>query len=283
MLLAASLALNAKYIFQAGGIHNQTTENESTASKNQTAGGKAAASKDVTVLWGNLSVSWSPETPMEGWFIEHLKEELGIDILQADHPVSYGGFTGCEKGVDLCYFNSATDYYNRVRDGQLKNLEDDLMKKWPQIYQRYHVAIDKMKADTYKNTGKKGVFGIPAWLQSFHDTGREGYCLTIPTGSPHPELAMELIMYSASDEGIMDIAFGPEGQMWEKKDGRYMLLQDWMEMSGEKSARKFVETRNGLEDFGTAMCKLELVGNASLGRELLAMSSAYKLEEIAQK
>jgi len=276
LLLAASLTLNAKYIHQDICKNNQTIEDETVVPKN-----KVIASKDVTLLRAGLSISSSPGTSMEGWFIDHLKEKLGIEVVQAD--ISSGMFDGCEEGVDLCWLDSYVSYYDAVREGKLKNLEDDLMKKWPQIYQRYHVAIDRMKADTYKHTGKKGIFGIPTWLQSFNDTGREGYCLVIPTGSPHPELAMELIMYSASDDGIMDIAFGPEGQMWEKRDGRYVLLQDWMEISKGNPAKKFVETKDGMEDFVTAVCKLELVGNEKLGRELLAMSSVNKLEEMVQK
>lgn len=134
-----------------------------------------------------------------------------------------------------------------------------------------------MKADTYKHTGKKGMFGFPIYLKSFHDTWREGSCLAIPIGASHPEQAMELIAYSASDEGIMDIAFGPEGQMWKKEDGRYVLLQDWWsEKPARYQVRKLIQTKDGMEDFATALCKLELVGNERLGRELLAMSSVSR-------
>ena len=277
LLLVASLILNARYIYGNIGKHYQDTEDEASASNHKTAERKTSASKDVTVLWGNLSISWLPETPLEGWFIDHLREKLGIDILQADHPVCCGLFRGCEKGVDICCFDSSVDFYDRVKEGQLRDLEKDIMEKWPQLYQRYRTSIDQMKADTYKHTGKKGMFGFPIYLKSFHDTWREGSCLAIPIGASHPEQAMELIAYSASDEGIMDIAFGPEGQMWKKEDGRYVLLQDWWsEKPARYQVRKLIQTKDGMEDFATALCKLELVGNERLGRELLAMSSVSR-------
>ena len=81
LLLVASLILNARYIYGNIGKHYQDTEDEASASNHKTAERKTSASKDVTVLWGNLSISWLPETPMEGWFIDHLREKLGIDIF----------------------------------------------------------------------------------------------------------------------------------------------------------------------------------------------------------
>ena len=272
MLLAASLLLGVKYINQDSGKKNKNAVKESTAPKKQTATAEAGESEDATLFIANLSVAWSPGTPMEGWFIEHIKERFGIDVRQAEYPVTPGIFEGCEEGVELCWLQSSVSYYDAVKAGKLRNLEDEI-KKHPKAYRRYRKVIKKMKADTYKNTGKKGVFGIPAWLSSFDEMEREGYCVVVPVNAPHPELALELLAYSASDEGIMDIAFGPKGQMWKEENGKYVLLQDWRQVKDENPGKKFVKTKSRMEDWQTAICKLELVGNESLGRELLKMSS----------
>ena len=267
LCLVASLLLNVRYLYRNIENHRQGTQDEITVTNQKTAEKKVAEGKDVTLFDAILSISWGPGTPMEGWFIEHLKDKFGIEVQQAD--VSPGMFEGCEKGVELCWLDSYVSYYEAVKAGKLRNLEDEI-KKNPKVYQKYQKAIKKMKADTYKHTGKKGVFGIPAQLSSFDDVWKEGNCVVVPVNAPHPQLALELLTYSASDEGIMDIAFGPKGQMWKKENGKYVLLRDWQKISSGNMARKVVKTKNGMEDYSTAVCKLQLVGNESLGRELLA-------------
>ena len=257
-LLTASLILNGIFLYQDIS--------------------KASNQKKTTLLKANLSIDWIPGTPMGGWFIEHLKEKLGIHVWQEDYPVVEGDSIDCLNWLDLCYMNCAESYYDAVREGKLMNLEDEVKKRsW--FYQRYRNAFDQIKADTLKHAGKEGIYGIPADLTYFNSKGEEGLCLTIPVSSSHPKEAMELVAYSASNEGIMNIAYGPEGQMWEKKKGKYVLLQDWREMSSGNGARKFIKTKNGMEDFETAVCKLHLVGSNLLGQRLLLMSSDSKREE----
>ncbi len=271
MLLAASLLLGMIYLNHDGGKRNKATVKESDAPKGQATATESDASEKPIRFNVNLSVSWSHYSPMEGWFIEeHLKEKFGIEVWQAD--ASRGGFDGTEEGIELCWLQSYTNFYDAVKEGKLRNLEDEI-KEHPEVYRRYRKAIKKIKADTYKNTGKKGVFGIPSWLSSFDDTGIEGVCVVVPANAPHPELALELLTYSASDEGIMNIAFGPEGQMWKKENGKYVLLQDGYQINDENPGKKFVKTKSGMVDFGSAICPLELVGNVGLGRELLKRSS----------
>lgn len=248
-----------------------------TQSNSQQADSEAVMPENLTVLNTNLSIAWCPGTPMEGWFVEHLKEDLGIEVWQTDYLGSPGDFYACdEAGIDLCWLDASEGYYEAVRQGKLKNLEDEI-EKYPQIYQKYRNAIAKMQFDTYEHTGKWGVFGIPVWLSCFDAAWREGCCLAIPELSSHPEQAMELINYSATDDGIMNIAFGPEGQMWEKENGRYVLRQDWHDMD---PGLKFVKTKKGLEDYQTAMCNMELVGNTMLGRELLAMTAVNRRDDL---
>ena len=279
LLLASSMLLGAKYLKHDSGKKSKNAVRENTAPKKQAAAAEADESEDLTLFNVNLSMAWAPGTPMEGWFNEHLQEKFGIDVRQIDwqtvgraDPITPGMFDGCEEGVELCWLESSVSYYDAVKAGKLRNLEDEI-KKNPKVYQKYQKAIKKMKADTYKHTGKKGVFGIPSRLNSFDDAWREGDCVVVPVNAPHPELALELLTYSASDEGIMDIAFGPEGQMWKEENGKYVLLQDWRKVNDENPGKKFVKTKSGMEDLQTAMSQLQLVGNENLGRELLKLSS----------
>lgn len=209
---------------------------------------------------------------LEGWFGDLLKEKLDLEVQLEPYPVAYGsdGVNG-EKFVqnaDLYVFLGSIDYYDAVKEGKLKDLEDDI-KKYPDLYSKYSNAINQIKEYTYDHTGQKGVFGMPIWLQSFDDTGRECYCLSIPSTAEHPDKAMELLTYSASEEGIMNTVFGPEGQMWKKENGKYVLIQNWYEIRDEDPEKKFVETKDGKEDFQTAINKMQLVGNEALAHELM--------------
>lgn len=208
----------------------------------------------------------------EGWFGDLLKEKLDLEVQLEPYPAAYGsdGPNG-EKFVqnaDLYVFLGSNDYYDAVKEGKLKDLENDI-KKCPDIYSKYTNAINQIKEDTYSHAGKKGVFGMPIWLQSFDDTGRECYCISIPSAAEHPDKAMDLITYSASEEGIMNTVFGPEGQMWKNENGKYVLIQDWYKIKDEDPEKKFVETKDGKEDFQTAVNKMQLVGNEALARELI--------------
>lgn len=270
-IIAVILLLSVANVMLAAKCkHRQIPDNE------QSVNVASAMPEDVTALMTNLSLDWGWGFPMEGWFAEHIKEELGIEVWMAD-GVFRGAYQG-EDGVDLCMFlyDAEAGYYDMVRKGKLKNLENEI-EKCPQIYQKYQKAIAKMKLDTYEHTGKQGIYGIPIWLKCFGATWNEGRCLAIPMDSSHPKEAMELINYSATDEGIMNIVFGPEGQMWEKENGRYVLLQDWYDVD---PCLKFVETKEGLEDRYTAMCDMELVGNEYLGYELLTMTAVNRRDDL---
>lgn len=201
---------------------------------------------------------------MDGWFADLLKEKLKIEI-QCEHYISENEN---HENADLYVFLGKFHYYDEVKEGKLKNLEKEV-KKHPDVYSKYASAINRIREDTYRQTGKKGVFGLPIHLTSFEDDGREGHCICIPSGAKNPEKAMELITYFASEEGIMNIAFGPEGQMWKKENGNYVLLQDWYQIEDENPGEKFVETKHGKEDFYDAICKMELVGNWALAQELI--------------
>lgn len=201
---------------------------------------------------------------MDGWFTDLLKEKLNVEI-QCEH---YGAEDENHENADLYDFFGRLSYYDEVKAGKLKNLEKEV-KKRPDVYAKYASAIHQIREDTYNHTGKKGIYGLPLRLTSFEDVGSEGHCICIPSGAKNPEKAMELITYSASEEGIMNIAFGPEGQMWKKEHGNYVLLQDWRQIEDEHPGKKFVETKHGKEDFYEAICKMELVGNFSLAQELI--------------
>ena len=251
ILLAASLILNAVYICQDISKNNHT-----------------AGDEGVTVLKTNLSMTWTPGIPMEGWLIEHLKKELGIEVWQEDYPVMEGDSIDCLNWLDLCCMHDAEGYYDAVREGKLKNLENDIMKR-TRFYQRYHNAFDQIKADTFKHTGREGIFGVPIGLTYFNHKGYEGHCLTIPVNSSHPEQALRLIAYSATDHGIMNITYGPEGEMWKKKNGKYVVLKNVQEIEEVDEYLEAVKGIDGMENFRTYECCLELVGNTRLGEKLV--------------
>lgn len=262
LLSAAAVMLDAEYKNQKG-VKNARIVNAETITP-----------EEVTPLITNVSYAIGPGEALDGWFAEQLKKELGIEVLQAEYPACLGSLWDCQE--DLCCFNSPEGYYDAVKNGQLRDLEAEIEKR-PEIYQRYRGAIDQMKKDTYENTGKRGVFGFPMHMHSFGGDWLEGHCLVIPEYASHPEEAMELIAYSATDDGIMNLVFGPERQMWEKQNGRYVLLQDFY---NDDSSEKFVTTRDGLEEYVSAMEYLQLAGNDMLGQELLAMTLVNRREDL---
>lgn len=225
---------------------------------------------DGTVMLRIMSSTIKTDVKIEGWFADVLMERLGIEVYCADPVNIYDEEYEEEfsKGVDLYnYYGDDQAYYNDVKEGKLIDMED-YIKKHPKVYSKYSKAIRHMKEDTYLHTGKKGVYGLPTSLKSFEDTGEdyECRCVSVPSGSKHTEEAMALLTYSASDEGIMNIVYGPEGQMWKKKQGKYILIKDWYKV---RPGEKFVQTKEGKIDFFSAICPMELVANRSLGRELI--------------
>lgn len=207
---------------------------------------------------------------MEGWFADLLKEKLNIEVRQLYHSYTYDEeykdkFNRGE--IDLYGFSGSRTYYEQIEEGRLKNLEP-YIEEHPEVYSRYKNVIEHIKRHTYKYTGKKGIYGLPANLDSFEDSreGDEADCFAIPSSAKHADEAMKLLTWSASEEGIMNIAFGPEGQMWKKEKGKYVLIKDWREGS---PTEKVVKTKYGELSFYEAVCPMDLIGNYSLGKELI--------------
>ena len=207
---------------------------------------------------------------MEGWYADLLQEKLNIKIFGMDYslPGRENYEEEYQKGIDIQTYKGETDYYDNIKSGRMKNMEP-YINKHPEVFSRYSKILKHLKKKTYRKTRKKGIYGIPIWLQSFDtlDKKYEEYCVCVPASSRHPKKAMDLIAWSASEEGIMNIAFGPEGQMWEKKKGKYILIYDWQKKMN--SSDKFVKTKSGKEDYSNAQFKMQLVGNRNLGEELL--------------
>lgn len=230
---------------------------------------KETEEADDAVLLRTMLAPNEADHRMEGWFSDLLKEKLNIEIDIVTYEMTYSDEYEEEfkKGIDLYYFHGSLGYYKQIKKGKLRNLEP-YIKKHPKIYSRYSNAIQYVKKDTYKHTGKKGVYGFPAWLKSFDDRGKDyvNYCISVPVSAKHPKEAMKLLTWSASDEGIMNIAYGPEEQMWKKEKGKYVLIKDWHD---EDPGKKIVDAKYGKEDFQTAVCPLYLVGNQMLADKLI--------------
>lgn len=224
---------------------------------------------NTMVTMSNTEVDMS-SMRMEGWFADLLKERLNIEVGYLYHNYTYDEeyeekFNRGE--IDLYEFSGSRTYYEQIEEGKLKNLEP-YIEEHPEVYSRYTNAIEHIKKHTYKYTGKRGIYGLPANLASFGDSrkGEEADCFAIPSSAKHADEAMKLLTWSASDEGIMNIAFGPEGQMWKKEKGKYVLIKDWRKGS---PTEKVVKTEYGKLNLYEAECPIDLIGNYSLGKELI--------------
>lgn len=207
---------------------------------------------------------------MEGWYADLLQEKLNIRIYGMDLtlPFQENYEEEYQKGIDIRTYRGEIGYYNDIRCGRTKNMEP-YIKKHPEVFSRYSKVLKHIKKKTYRKTGKKGIYGMPIWLVGFNKLymDRDDYSVCVPASSRHPKKAMDLIAWSASEEGIMNISFGPEGQMWKKKKGKYILIYDWEKKMN--TTEKFVKTKDGKVDYFNAQFKMELVGDRVLGEKLL--------------
>ena len=199
----------------------------------------------------------------KGWYGDLLAEKLGIEV----HYVQPSYFAERDSDMDMyLFFMGDVDYYDAVKAGELLDLEPTL-KKNPKIYKRYKNAFRYIKKYTYKKTGKKGIYGFPVNLKSFDDKGRKLDCVSILSGSNNKNKAMDLLLYSASDEGIMNWTYGPEGEMWERKNGKYVVLKDWSAEEGTDE-EEYVEYSDYSSDYIYPRTLIYLIPNTSLGAEL---------------
>ena len=200
----------------------------------------------------------------KGWYGDLLAEKLGIEV----HYVQPSYFAERDSDMDIyLFFMGEVSYYDAVKAGELLDLEPTL-KKNPKIYKRYKNAFQYIKKYTYKKTGKKGIYGFPVNLKSFDDKGRKLDCVSILSGSNNKNKAMDLLLYSASDEGIMNWTYGPEGEMWERKNGKYVVLKDWSAEEGTDEDEEYVEYSDYSSDYICPRTLIYLIPNTSLGAEL---------------
>ena len=200
----------------------------------------------------------------KGWYGDLLAEKLGIEV----HYVQPLYFAERDSDMDMyLFFMGNVSYYDAVKAGELLDLEPTL-KKNPKIYKRYKNAFQYIKKYTYKKTGKKGIYGFPVNLKSFDDKGRKLDCVSILSGSNNKNKAMDLLLYSASDEGIMNWTYGPEGEMWERKNGKYVVLKDWSAEEGTDEDEEYVEYSDYSSDYICPRTLIYLIPNTSLGAEL---------------
>lgn len=200
----------------------------------------------------------------KGWYGDLLAEKLGIEV----HYVQPSYFAERDSDMDIyLFFMGDVTYYDAVKAGELLDLEPTL-KKNPKIYKRYKNAFQYIKKYTYKKTGKKGIYGFPVNLKSFDDKGRKLDCVSVLSESNNKNKAMDLLLYSASDEGIMNWTYGPEGEMWERKNGKYVVLKDWSTEEGADKEEEYVEYSDYSSDYICPRTLIYLIPNTSLGAEL---------------
>ena len=200
----------------------------------------------------------------KGWYGDLLAEKLGVEVHYVQPPY----FEERDSDMDIyLFFMGEVSYYDAVKAGELLDLEPTL-KKNPKIYKRYKNAFRYIKKYTYKKTGKKGIYGFPVNLKSFDDKGRKLDCVSILSGSNNKNKAMDLLLYSASDEGIMNWTYGPEGEMWERKNGKYVVLKDWSTEEWANKDEDYVEYSDYSSDYFYPRALIYLIPNTFLGAEL---------------
>ena len=200
----------------------------------------------------------------KGWYGDLLAEKLGVEVHYVQPPY----FEERDSDMDIyLFFMGEVSYYDAVKAGELLDLEPTL-KKNPKIYKRYKNAFQYIKKYTYKKTGKKGIYGFPVNLKSFDDKGRKLDCVSILSGSNNKNKAMDLLLYSASDEGIMNWTYGPEGEMWERKNGKYVVLKDWSTEEWANKDEDYVEYSDYSSDYFYPRALIYLIPNTFLGAEL---------------
>lgn len=200
----------------------------------------------------------------KGWYGDLLAEKLGVEV----HYVQPSYFEERDSDMDIyLFFMGEVTYYDAVKAGALLDLEPTL-KKNPKIYKHYKNAFQYIKKYTYKKTGKKGIYGFPVDLKSFNDKGQKCRCVSILSESNNKNKAMDLLLYSASDEGIMNWTYGPEGEMWERKNGKYVVLKDWSAEEGTDEDEEYVEYSDYSSDYICPRTLIYLIPNTSLGAEL---------------
>ena len=195
----------------------------------------------------------------KGWYGDLLAEKLGVEV----HYVQPSYFEERDSDMDIyLFFMGDVTYYDAVKAGELLDLEPTL-KKNPKIYKRYKNAFQYIKKYTYKKTGKKGIYGFPVNVKSFDDKGRKLDCVSILSGSNNKNKAMDLLLYSASDEGIMNWTYGPEGE-----NGKYVVLKDWSAEEGTDEDEEYVEYSDYSSDYICPRALIYVLPNTSLGAEL---------------
>ena len=200
----------------------------------------------------------------KGWYGDLLAEKLGVEVHYVQPPY----FEERDSDMDMyLFFMGNVSYYDAVKAGELLDLEPTL-KKNPKIYKRYKNAFQYIKKYTYKKTGKKGIYGFPVDLKSFNDKGQKCRCVSILSGSNNKKKAMDLLLYSASDEGIMNWTYGPEGEMWERKNGKYVVLKDWSTEEWANKDEDYVEYSDYSSDYFYPRALIYLIPNTFLGAEL---------------
>lgn len=219
---------------------------------------------NLVVLQTNLLPYGAPGR-QKGWYGDLLAKKLGIEVRYVWPSL----FEEREKSVnmDMFLFMGTLDYYDAVKAGELCDLEP-VLKKNPKIYKRYKNAFRYIKKYTYKKTGKKGIYGFPVDLKSFNDKGQKCRCVSILSGSNNKNKAMDLLLYSASDEGIMNWTYGPEGEMWEHKNGKYVVLKDWSTEEWANKDEDYVEYSDYSTDYFYPRTLIYLIPNTFLGAEL---------------
>lgn len=234
-------------IMKTPAVSNESNNNKDQSSLEE------KVETDVIVLRSNASYGLTANEKLSGYYADIIKKKFNIEI---EFPLAMGSFNQY-KNKDLHLFWGDVDYYEHVKNGELLNL-NKYIKKNPKAWKKWNRILQNKIKMTYKNTGKRGIYGIPVSLGSYTDDVNDLRCLSIPKSSKHPDEAMKFLTYVSSEEGMLNDAYGPKGKMWKKQDGKYILIKGDWKLFPDK---KVLKTKDGMRSYYDEMPNMVLPGD----------------------
>lgn len=244
-------------------------------------GTSVEVSDKVVTLMANLQYPAYGPGIQKGYLGDLLKKKLGITVSWG---FDFGGMLEyADYKPDMWQWRGGNDCYTNIKKGTLVNLEEEI-ESHPEVYRKYRKVIKYIKKETYKRTGKKGIYTFPMELSNFDNVHhRNGdiipYSVSIMADSDHIKESLALLTYAASDEGIMNFVYGPKNENWKKQKGKYVVMMDWTHANYSEDGKPYWYSEANEEktyDYYYGKPVIALVGNLDLAANLVKRTNKGK-------